>query len=80
MSDNTVTELHRILVEVDQLLRERVRVLGVSVDHVILAIGPDGSGVLRSNVGDGELEELADVLTNIAEGAAAQGGDNGALH
>lgn len=68
MSDSKIREIQTILTEVDQLLRERLEDLGVDIGHVLMAIAPDGAGVVRSNVGLAELGDMAELLAEIADG------------
>lgn len=70
MTDSKISDIQGIVSEVDTLLRERLKTLGVNIAHVILAIASDGAGVLRSNVGEDELGDLAELLGEIAEGSA----------
>lgn len=70
MSDSKITEIQAILSEVDEILRKRLASLGVNVGHVLLAIAPDGAGVVRSNVGPAELGDMAELLAEIADGSA----------
>lgn len=72
MSDSKIPEIQNILTEVDAILRERLAALGVNVGHVLLAITPDGAGVVRSNVGPAELGDMAELLAEIADGAALE--------
>lgn len=71
MSDSKIPEIQEILSEVDGLLRERLQSLGVEIHHVLLATTPNGAGVVRSNVGPDVLGDLAEMLMDIAEKAAA---------
>jgi|GEM_PF-2224796 len=80
MTDSKITEIQHILTEVDTIMRERLKTLGVNVRHVILAMSPDGVGILRSNVGEYELGDMADLLAEISEGAATQRPDNEPLN
>lgn len=80
MTDPKINEIQAILTEVDVLLRERFKTLGVNIAHVIMAVAPDGAGVLRSNVGEGNLATLADLLAEIATEPAARRPDNEPLN
>ncbi len=53
------------LVEADSLIRERFK--DIEVDHLILAVAPDGAAVIRSNCGPKMLRHLADLLNEIAD-------------
>ncbi len=75
-----ITEIQNILTEVDTILRDRLKALGVDIAHVILAVSPEGVGVLRSNVGEDELGDMADLLAEIADGSATQRPDNEPLN
>jgi hypothetical protein len=80
MSDSKITEIQDILTEVDELLRERLKEAGLTIGHVLLAITPDGAGVVRSNVGPAELGDMAELLAEIADGAAVQRPDDEPLN
>jgi hypothetical protein len=63
------TAIEKILSDADALIRRRVKALGIEAQHVILAVAPDGTGIIRSNIGpDGEMSAL---LKEIAEQAGA---------
>ena len=72
MSDTNIREIRAILTEVDRLLRERLQQAGIDIGHVLLAIAPDGAGVIRSNVGPAHLGDMAELLAEIASGANLQ--------
>lgn len=69
MTDSKIDEIQDVLTDVDTLLRKRLKALGVDIHHVLLAITPDGGGVIRSNAGPDALSDLADVLADIADEA-----------
>ena len=72
MTDSKIPEIQAVLTEVDEILRERLASLGVNVAHVVLAIAPDGAGVVRSNVRPAELGDMAELLAAIADGSALE--------
>lgn len=80
MSDSRISEIQDILSEVDNLLRERLAAAGLVVGHVLLAIAPDGAGVVRGNVGAAEMGDMAELLAEIADNAAVQRSDNEPLN
>ena len=80
MSESRINEIQDILTEVDLLLRERLRPLGLEIGHVLLAIAPDGTGVVRSNVGPGGLGDMAELLAVIADGTVLQRPEDDPLH
>jgi hypothetical protein len=45
------TAIEKILSDADALIRRRVKALGIEAHHVILAVAPDGTGIIRSNIG-----------------------------
>jgi hypothetical protein len=67
MTDPKLDAIQRILSEVDAALREKLKEAGVSADHVILAVLPEGEGIIRSNVGADVLHEFAGMLEEIAD-------------
>jgi hypothetical protein len=48
-----------------------LKVLGIDAHHVILAIAPDGAGIIRSTIGPDGLREMSALLKEIAEQAAS---------
>lgn len=64
MADEIVTLVERTLGVADDILRNSFE--GKAVNHVILAIAPDGAAVIRSNCGPETLRHLANVLIKIA--------------
>lgn len=80
MSDSKIPAIQDILSEVDTLLRERLKAADIKIGHVLLAIAPDGAGVVRSNVGPAELGDMAELLSEIADGAASRRADSEPLN
>ncbi|HQS18819.1 hypothetical protein [Reyranella sp.] len=80
MSDSKTREIEEILTEVDTLLRERLKALGVESHHVLLATMPDGAGVVRSNVGPEVLSNMAEMLMDIADEAIKSRPNNAPLN
>jgi hypothetical protein len=50
---------------------------GLEANHVILAVRPDGFGVVRSNVAPGGPTEMAEMLNDIAEQSPPADDDTG---
>ena len=65
------TAIEKILSDADALIRRRMKALGIEAHHVILAIAPDGTGIIRSNVGPDGLGEMSALLKETAEQAAS---------
>ena len=80
MSDSQIQQIQDILTEVDDLLLERLKEAGLTIGHVLLAIAPDGAGVVRSNVGPAELGDMAELLAEIADGVPLQWPDDEPLN
>lgn len=80
MSDSKTREIEEILTEVDTLLRERLKALGVESEHVLLATLPNGAGVIRSNVGPEVLSNMAEMLMDIADEAIKSRPNNASLN
>lgn len=80
MTDSKIPQIQTILTKVDEILRERLASLGVNGGHVLLAIAPDGAGVVRSNVGPAELGNMAELLAEIADGSALKRPENEPLN
>jgi hypothetical protein len=66
-----VIAIEKVLSDADALIRRRMKALGLEVHHVILAVAPDGAGIIRSNIGPDGLGEMAVMLKEIAKQAAA---------
>jgi hypothetical protein len=66
-----VIAIEKVLSDADALIRRRMKALGLEVHHVILAVAPDGAGVIRSNIGPDGLGEMSVMLKEIAKQAAA---------
>lgn len=78
-NSSQISEIQDILTEVDGLLRKRLAAAGITIGHVLLAIVPDGAGVVRRNIGPAELGDMAELLAEIADGAAVQRPNDEAL-
>lgn len=79
MTDSKINEIQDIVADVDEHLRQRLK-LDVQVDHVILAIAPDGAGIVGSNVGPAGLSDMAELLAEIADETAKTRRDNEPLN
>jgi hypothetical protein len=65
-----VPSIEEVVGEAFTLMRRRLKAQGIEVTHVIVAMAPDGTGIIRSNVVPGalsELVELADMLKGIGD-------------
>jgi hypothetical protein len=62
--------IEKILSDADALIRRHLKALGIEAHHVILAMAPDGTGIIRSNIGPDGLGEMSALLKEIAEQAA----------
>lgn len=80
MTDSNISIIQSILNDVDEVLRERLKGVGIQVHHIIVVIAPDGTGIVRSNVGPPVLSEMAELLDEIAEGATARRPDHEPLN
>jgi hypothetical protein len=69
MAKDPVRTIEKILGDADALIRRRLKAAGLEVQHVILAVRPDGLGIIRSNVAPGGLTEMAEMLKDIADQA-----------
>lgn len=80
MTDSKIAEIQNILTEVDELLRQRLKALGVESEHVLLATLPNGAGAIRSNVGPEVLSNMAEMLMDIADDAIKSRTGKGSLN
>lgn len=69
MTNSKINEIQEILTEADGELRLKLKALGVKISHVLLAISPNGAGIVRSNVGSEDLREMAELLADAADQA-----------
>jgi hypothetical protein len=72
--------IEKILGDADALIRRRLKAAGLEANHVILAVRPDGLGIVRSNVAPGGLTEMAEMLQEIADQAEAPPTDDDTRH
>ncbi len=80
MHDSQIADSQALLSDVDTILRARWRAIGLEIPHIMLAIAPDGAGVVRSNVGPVGIADMAELLAGIAVEAAARRPDNEPLN
>jgi len=80
MAKNPVRTIEKILGDADALIRRRLKAAGLEAQHVILAMQPDGTGIIRSNVAPGRLTEMAEMLKDIAEQAESPPADDDTRH
>jgi hypothetical protein len=67
--DSTAT-LNTIVGEADEVIRRRLKELGLQVPHVVVAVTPQGQVILRSNVSAEVLRSFGEDLTNLADDLA----------
>lgn len=80
MTDSKIPEIQAILAAVDNALRLKLSELGMEIRHVVFAVTPDGTGIARSNVGAEALNEMAEMLNEIAAEAVSSRPDNEPLN
>ena len=80
MAKDTVRSIEKILGDADALIRRRLKSAGLDAHHVILAMRPDGLGIICSNVAPGGLTEMAEMLKDIADQAEAPPADDDTRH
>jgi len=72
--------LHTILTDVDEILRERLKEFGAGVAHILVAIGPDGTAIVRGNVDAPGLKAMGAELVDLAEDASRRPDDDEPIH
>ena len=77
---NPMRTIEKILGDADALIRRRLKAAGLEAHHVILAVRPDGVGIIRSNVAPGGLTEMAGMLQDVADQAEAPPADDDTKH
>ena len=80
MAKDPVRSIEKILGDADALIRRRLKAKGLVAHHVILAVPPDGLGIIRSNVAPGGLTEMAEMLQDIADQAESPPADDDTRH
>jgi hypothetical protein len=63
--------LNTIVGEADELIRGRLKELGLEVAHVVVAVTPQGQVIFRSNVSAEVLQSFGEDLTNLADDLTA---------
>jgi hypothetical protein len=53
MAKDPIRSIEKILGDADALIRRRLKAAGLEVQHIVLAVRPDGLGIIRSNVAPG---------------------------
>lgn len=80
MSDHT-DALQTVLTDVDQLLREKFRDLGLpDTPFVVVAISPDNQLVLRGNLSPDGLKHMAEDLSDAADDTKTWPANDDAVH
>lgn len=70
---NETDALQTILIDVDELLREKFRALGLGdTPFVLVAISPDNQMIVRGNLDPVALKMLSENLGEAADEAAAR--------
>jgi hypothetical protein len=68
MTDNPVPAIERTLTDVDNMLRRRLKKIGLGeIDHAIMTITPAGVGIIRSNCDPEGPRVIAAMLIEIAD-------------
>lgn len=75
-----IDSIETVLREVDQGLRERLMEIGVDLPYVMLAMGPNGSGVLRGNFNLALVRQLIEELESFASEAEGRLADDEAIN
>lgn len=65
MQDEKSKQLRSILSSVDRILRRRLEKAEIKVDHALVAMTPDGAGVVRSNLAPSELGPMAIFIASV---------------
>ncbi len=78
--DDPVAEVEKILSAAAALIRRRLKHRGLEASHLILAVLPDGAGIIRSNVGPGGLTDMARMLKEVATEVEAPPGKRDTTH
>lgn len=73
--------LHTILTDVHDFLQQRLAEIGAAdTPHILMAIGPHGMALVRTNVDPEELKALSKDLGDAAEDAMQRPPDNKPLN
>lgn len=76
-----VAALNTILTEVHNILQHRLAEIGApGTAHILMAIGPHGMALVRTNVAPEEMKAMSRDLGNAADGAMQLPQDNEQLN
>lgn len=64
-----VDAIHKILADVEIMLRERLREMGAELPHILAAIGPQGNIIVLGEIDPVTLQKMARELAEYAEEA-----------
>lgn len=65
MTTDPFSSIEAVVAEADALLRRQLSERTPKVPHVVVALGPNGAAVIRSNVGPDMLETIARGLLEV---------------
>lgn len=65
--NDQIDAIHTTLTEVDEVLRERLKVFNGDIAHILVAIGLEGAAIVRGNVDPGDLKKIGAKLIELAE-------------
>lgn len=73
-------ELRAIVREIDEILRDRLKAADIQIEHALVAMNPDGSGFVRSNVQIAELGDMAIMLAALVTKATIEEQETTPVH
>lgn len=80
MPDDQVAAIQAILTEADKLIRQRFEEQNIESDHMLLAVTPEGAGIIRSSCGPEQLKAMSEMLADIADEVALQDDEDSPKH
>lgn len=80
MPDEQVSAIQAILTEADKLIRQRFEEQNIDSDHMLLAVTPDGAGIIRSSCGPEQLKFMSEMIADIADEVEEQDDEDSPRH
>ena len=65
-------EINEIMTEAHELISRSLGTRGLEAVHLVCAVTPDGTGILRTNAGPQVVRELAETLREIGSHVQAK--------
>lgn len=77
MPDDQLPANQAILTEADKLIRRRFEEQNMESDHMLLAVTPEGAGIIRSSWGPEQLKAMSEMQLSSRTMRTRRSTDNG---